>query len=164
MSPAKALTPMGSARALLGVAVVMLLAATVGALRVDAAAEPISAAAVPDSALRFPDAGERADLAGAVARDLFSEDRRAPLRRYRMPDEPTFGVGTEPLAPPVLLGTAIAADGSHFAVVRGSVPGSTQIVRVGGQVGSHTVLSIERGRVTFRAPLGDTLTLNAIRP
>lgn len=144
----------------LAVALVVLAAATVGAVRVTPVEAAAPAPAVPDSALRFTPVGSGIDVAAAVARDLFTDDRSPPARRYRVPGEGEYAA-PEPAPRPVVLGTAIAADGEHFATCQaaGGVP---VIVHVGSKIADYTVVNIVRGSVTFRAPDGERFTINAI--
>jgi hypothetical protein len=137
-------------------ALALLVAAGAGALRVGAVD------AVPDSALRFAAAGTGTDVAAANARDLFTDDRRAPARRYLMPgmaDTPQAG----PAPLPTVLGTALGSDGAHFAIAQ--LPGGlATIIRVNGKIGEYTVVAIERARVTLRGPDGIRLTVDASKP
>ena len=151
-----------SAVVALAVAVVVLVAAGVGALRI----APIAAAppppAIADSALRFALAGAGADIATAVASDLFTDDRQAPPRRYRLPGEPETTPRVQ--APrPAVLGTAIAADGASFAICQ-ITGGQPTVVRAGAKIGEFTVVSIERGRVSFRAADGERFSIDASKP
>lgn len=150
------------AAAALGIAAVVLVAAIVGAWRVDAVSAAPALASVPDSALRFALAGAGTDVAAAVSRDLFADDRRAPARRYRMPGDAEFEVAAV-VVRPVVLGTAIAVDGAHFASVRLGNDNAT-IARVGMKVGEYTVVAIERGRVTFRNAVGERVVIEASKP
>ena len=145
-----------------GAALVVLVMAAAGAIRVDPVNAAAPPASVPDSALRFAATAPGADVAGAVARDLFTDDRRPPARRYLMPgenDTPTGG----PAPLPAVLGTAIGSDGEHFAtaLIAGGLP---TIVRVGSKIGAYTVVAIERGKVTLRGPDGSRSTIDASKP
>lgn len=148
--------------AAVGVAIVVLIVAAVGAVRVpDVAAAP-PPPAIADSALRFAFPGAGPDIAAAVAKDLFTDDRRAPIRRYRVPGE-ADDVPAQAAPRPTVLGTAIAADGAHFATCQ--LPGGAPtIVRVGSRIGAFTVVAIERGRVTFRDASGERFTLDNSKP
>ena len=134
----------------------------VGAVRV----APVSAAAppasIPDSALKFALPGAPTDIAAALSRDLFADDRQAPARRYRMPGEADAG-SAEVIVRPVVLGTAIAMDGAHFATVR-LADGNATIARVGMKFGEYTVVAIERGRVMFRNAVGERVVIDASKP
>ena len=151
-----------TALAAVGVAVAVLVAAVVGAVRVGGTQVAAASATVPDSALRYRVPGAGADVVRAVASDLFTDDRQAPPRRYLMPGESDV-VAQQPAARPVVLGTAIASDGAHFAVSQ--IAGSqSKITRVGERVGEFTVLAIERGKVTFRGSDGERFTIEASKP
>jgi hypothetical protein len=69
----------------------------------------------------------------------------------------------EPAPRPIVLGTALAADGEHFATcqVAGGLP---TIVRAGSRIGGYTVVAIARGAVTFRAPDGERFTIHSLTP
>ena len=142
-------------------AVVVLVAAIAGAVHL----QPVSVAApppaVPDSALRFAAAGDRANVAAAVARDLFTDDRRAPAKRYLLPGEQE-AAARGPAPQPVVLGTAIGS-GDDFAICQ-APGGQPAIARVGQRVGGFTVVSIERTRVVFRGPDGERLSIDASKP
>lgn len=139
----------------------LLAASTVGAIHVD----PVTAAAPPvplaDSVLRFAARGADADIAGAVARDLFADDRRAPRRRYLMPGSVAAEPG-EPSPAPTVLGTAIGS-GDDFAICQ-VAGGRPTIVRVGEKVGDFAVIAITRSRVVFRGPDGARVAIDASKP
>jgi hypothetical protein len=147
---------------LIGAAFVVLVTAIIGAIRVDAVNAAAPPAAVPDSALRFASLGTATNVAAANARDLFTDDRRAPAQRYLMPGEPEV-TETAPPPLPTVLGTAIGSDGRHFAIVQSGGGGPT-IIRANAQVGGYTVLSIERGKVAFRGADGVRFTVDASKP
>jgi hypothetical protein len=90
-----------------------------------------------------------ADINAAVESDLFSEDRSAPSAPYRMPGEnkPDDTPKAEPVKP-IVLGTAVATDGRHFATVTIGDARPT-LVHVGDRIGEWVVRSIERGKVAF---------------
>lgn len=148
---------------LLGGALVVLVIAVVGAVRVDAVNAAAPPASVPDSALAFAPPGRGTDVAAANARDLFTDDRRPPSRRYLMPGESDTQVGSSPPPLPTILGTAIGSDGEHFATAlfSGGVP---SIARVGSKLGAYTVVSIERGKVILRDAAGVRWTVDASKP
>lgn len=144
------------------VSLVALVIAAVGAVRiadVEAASAP---PAIPDSALRFGYPGGGTNIAGAVANDLFTDDRQAPRRRYLMPGEVDAGV-RQPPPRPIVLGTVMATDGANFAICQIGA-GQSMIVRAGSKIGEFTVLSIERGRVHFRSPDGERIAIDASKP
>jgi hypothetical protein len=136
------------------------------ALRTDDVSARPEAPSIAQDALDAPPRLPRVDVAAAVATDLFASDRTAPPVRYRPPDEPagtSGGSAQQPPPEPVVLGTAIAVDGSSFATCQ---LGSSRLlmVRVGDHVGRYVVKSIERGRVVFGTPAGKQLVILAPRP
>jgi|CXWL01.1.fsa_nt_gi hypothetical protein len=107
---------------------------------------------------------ESVDVESAVSLDLFNPDRAAPAARYRLPSDPAAVVSdATPPARPVVLGTAIASDGSSFATCQ-LESSRLLMVRVGDTVGTYLVKSIERGRVVFQTPAGERLEILALRP
>ena len=146
----------------LGGSVVLLVAAIVGAVRVGTVEASAPPPTVADSALRFAQAGASTDIAAAVARDLFTDDRQAPPRRYRLPGEGD-GAVRQAAPRPLVLGTVIGPGASSFAMCQ-TGPTDVLKVRVGGRVSEYTVVAIERGRVTFRGADGERFTVDAIKP
>ena len=66
---------------------------------------------------------------------------------------------------PVVVGTAVSADGQSFAVIeRPSSNGRRENVRVGDKIGVFTVKSIERGHVVFMTSAGKRVDVNALKP
>src|SRR5262249_22320908 len=115
-----------------------------------------------DSALRIPAPGAGIDIAAANARDLFSDGRQPPPKRYKMPGESDAAPAAPP-ARPTVLGTVMAGDGGHFATAQ--VPGGNPvIIRAGEKIGGYTVVAIERGKVTFRGTDGERFTIDASKP
>ena len=148
--------------ALLGASAFALVAAVVSAVRVGSVEAAAPPSAVADSALRFAEAGQPVDIGAAVARDLFTDDRQAPARRYRLPGE--ADVVAPPVASrPLVLGTAIGPAGTSFAMCQ-TGPADVVKARVGGRVGEYAVVAIERGRVTFRGADGELFTVDASKP
>jgi hypothetical protein len=146
----------------LAASLALLLVAVGGAIRVDEVTAAAPPATVPDSALRFAAVGAGTDVAAANARDLFTDDRRPPSRRYLMPGDADVPQGGPPPLPTVL-GTAIGSDGQHFAIAR--LPnGASTIVRANAVIGDYTVVSIERGKVVFRGADGVRFTVDASKP
>ena len=91
----------------------------------------------------------KTDIEAAVDNNVFSSDRSAPAAPYRMPGEPD--PNARPVAQPdkpLVLGTAVATDGRHFATVQ-MRDGSPKLVYVGDKIGEWTVRAIERGKVTL---------------
>lgn len=152
--------------AALGVVVALAAAGWTGSRiwrSADVAAAPPGAMLSTD-ALATPARPESVDVETAVARDLFNPDREAPAARYRLPSDPvTAASDAPPPARPVVLGTAIASDGSSFATCQ-LESSRLLMVRVGDKVGTYLVKSIERGRVVFQTPTGERLEILALRP
>ena len=119
---------------------------------------PATVDVVP-GALTVPVAGIPVNVRAAVDADLFSVDRSAPSQRYRMPGEGTADSTAAP-AVPVVLGTAIAADGQSFATCQ-LESSRLVMVRVGDRLGNYLVKSIARGRVVFQTPAGTSLEILA---
>jgi len=90
------------------------------------------------------------DIGTIVGLNVFSPERKAPLRRYRLSGyaEP---VAAAPPPKPLVLGTVVAPDNRSFAFSR-MPDGPAMIVRVGDRIGMYTVKSIERNQVVFFAP------------
>lgn len=104
------------------------------------------------------------DLEAVGANDIFQPDRNPLPYRYRMPGEsaPDNTAIPEP-AKPVVLGTVIATDGSHFATCQ--MPGGRPtIVRVGDKIGDYTVMTIDRNKVVFKNAAGRLIEVTANRP
>jgi type IV pilus biogenesis protein PilP len=81
-----------------------------------------------------------------------------------MPGEsaPDDAAAPEPIKP-VVLGTVVATDGSHFATCQ--LPGGRPtVMRVGDKLGEYTVTAIEKNKVTFRNAAGRILEITATRP
>jgi hypothetical protein len=90
------------------------------------------------------------DIGAVVGMNLFSPERKAPARRYRLAGyaEPAAAA---PPPKPLVLGTAIAPNNRSFAVCR-MPDGPAIIVRVGDPIGTYKVKSIARNQVVFAAP------------
>jgi hypothetical protein len=129
------------------------------AIHVDAVGTAPATVSVVPGALDLSDSAARVDVAAAVAADLFSPERTAPKERYHMPGEAVAEGKAEP-ARPVVLGTALAADGSSFATVQ-LESSRLHMVRVGDKLGDYVVKSIGRGRVVFVTPAGTSLEILA---
>ena len=150
----------GSTRAALGAAVlgVALSAwALSRAIRLDPVGTAPATVSVVPGALDMAQPAAGLDISAAVAADLFAVDRIAPEERYRMPGEAAGENGAAP-ARPVVLGTAIAADGSSFATCQFE-SARLQMVRVGDHLGDYTVKSISRERVVFLTRAGTSLEI-----
>jgi hypothetical protein len=160
MMTVQELTASTATRVALGAAVVGVVLCgwtLTRAIRLDAVGTAPATVSVVPGALDLPPAAPAINVAAAVAADLFSIDRIAPEQRYRMPGEETAGTDAEP-ARPVVLGTAIAADGSSFATCQ-LESSRLQMVRVGDHLGDYTVKSISRDRVVFLTRAGTSLEI-----
>ncbi len=105
-----------------------------------------------------------ADIDAAVENDLFAADRSAPSARYRMPDEDVADATPVALPEkPVVLGTAVATDGRHFATVQLNNDRPT-LVHVGDTIGTWIVRSIERGKIGLQSPSGDRVNVTVPKP
>lgn len=104
------------------------------------------------------------DVPSVVATDPFSVDRTAPERRYVAPgDERDDAAPIEPVAEPVVLGTAFSDRVHGFATVQ-LADGYPTIVHAGDKIGQYTVQSIERGHVVFTARSGKRLDIPELKP
>jgi hypothetical protein len=132
------------------------------AIRLDAVtAAPPPRFATEEALARAPVA-ELPDIDVVVGQNLFSPDRTAPPRRYRLTGYAEAAEPAEPPARPIVLGTAVADGNRSFAVCR--LPdGPSLIVRVGERLGIYTVKSIERNVVVFVTPSGEQLAITASR-
>lgn len=104
------------------------------------------------------------DIDAIGANDIFQPGRAALQYRYRMPGEtaPDDTPAVEPTKP-VVLGTVISTDGSHFATCQ--LPGGRPtVVRVGDRLGDYTVTAIERSKVVFRNAAGRLIEVLVNRP
>jgi len=153
----------GMRAALTGVALALLLCGwTVRrALHVDEVAAAPATVSIVAGALDTPPQGAAVNVGVAIDADLFAPTRKAPGARYRMPGEPAVKVVEEP-PKPVVLGVALASDGTSFATCQFQ-SARLLMVRVGDKIGDYTVRSIERGRVVFATPAGKTFEVLAPR-
>ena len=104
-----------------------------------------------------------ANIDAAVENDLFSADRSAPASPYRMPGEGgPAEKAAEPMKP-VLLGTAVATDGRHFATVQLGDARPT-LVHVGDKIGEWVVKAIERGKITLVSAGGARTDVTVPKP
>jgi hypothetical protein len=135
------------------------------ALRPDEVRPAPAAVTITPGALDTPAAPPLVDVVAAVATDLFATNRAAPAVRYHAPGEVLVTGPAAPQEPPkpVVLGTALAADGSSFATCQ-FASSRLLMVRVGDRVGNYVVKSIERGSVVFTTPEGKRLEIFAPRP
>src|ERR1041385_1054605 len=99
------------------------------------------------------------DLDAVGANGIFRPDRNPMPYRYRMPGEqaPNDAAAPEPIKP-VVLGTVLATDGSHFATCQ--MPGGRPtVVRVGDKLGEYTIIAIDRDKVAFKNAAGKTIEI-----
>jgi len=131
------------------VAVIVTGWTLVHALRADALPEPppASKASLETITRRLP--RSPVDIQAAVESDLFAKDRSAPDVPYKMPGEKSDDAAPapEPMKP-VVLGTAVATDGRHFATLQLG-DGHATLVHVGDKIGDWSVKAIARGKVTL---------------
>jgi hypothetical protein len=134
------------------------------ALRID----PVPPIPPPTVALAGGVAGtatrKPADLQDAVDNDPFSPDR-TPGQPYRLPGEPDPRSADPVVEPekPVLLGTAVSADGRSFAVLQMG-DGRAVSRYVGDTIGVYKVRTIDRARVVLASPTGKRVDVNAAKP
>jgi hypothetical protein len=153
-------------RALLAAVIALVIASgtvvwvTVRAARVD----PVLAALPPRfataDALGATGTIPIVDVRGVVELNVFSPDRTAPLRRYRLSgwdEEPT---AVAELPQPVVLGTAVSTAERTFAIAKVG-GGQARVVRVGDILEGYTVRLIERGHVVFMSPTGERLEIRS---
>jgi hypothetical protein len=153
----------------LGVAAIACAWAIVSAVRLTPTSDPLSSERTPassDSLSRTRrDSTPIPDIGVAVSRNVFSPSRRAPAVAYRLStaypvaDMAMEGALRERIDP-VVLGTAVGANGSSFAMCSYE-DASAVVVRVGDQLGPYTVVAIARGRVTFRDVDGTRLEVES---
>ena len=148
----------------LAVAFVLLVASLVRAIRVTPveAATPTTASEL--ARVTSTPAAPDIDLDAIGANGIFQPSRSALAYRYRMPGEPEpDDAGAPEPIKPVVLGTVLATDGSHFATCQ--LPGGKPtVVRVGDKLGEYTVLAIDRDRVAFKNAAGKTIEITVTRP
>jgi hypothetical protein len=110
------------------------------------------------NAIIAPDSTTPPDVVSVVAMNVFSPERTAPPRRYKLSG---FGTEQQTAEPPhpVVLGTAVTS--ASFAICR--LGDQTRIVRVGQKIGDYTVKSIDRGHVVFATPAGDQFAVDAAK-
>lgn len=155
-------TAIRTAQIACAVAFAILLWAVLTASRVpvgDAPPAPTTAAVHADSAGA---AVSDADIARAVATDLFADDRAAPSVRYRVgaiESKPAAFVAPIVVAPQLkLAGTVIAADGHSFAMCQlGAEP--AKIVYVGQRIGTFTLRDVSQGSAVFTDDSGKRVVL-----
>jgi type IV pilus biogenesis protein PilP len=148
----------------LAIAAVLAIASLVRAIRIT----PVEASERTTSAelarVTTPAPAPQIDLDAVGANGIFQPDRTALPYRYRMPGEPAPNdAGAPEPMKPVVLGTVLATDGSHFATCQ--LPGGRPtVVRVGDKLGEYTVTAIAKNQVTFRNAAGRIIEITATRP
>jgi hypothetical protein len=154
-------TPMRAALAGCGAALLLCGWSARNALHFNPVVAAPATISVVAGALDSPAPAPSVNVGMAIDADLFAPDRKAPAARYRMPGEAAPKSVEEP-PQPIVLGTAIAADGTSFATCQFQSP-RLLMVRVGDKIADYTVKSIERGRVVFATPAGKTFEVLAPR-
>jgi len=156
--------PLQSAVVALGLAVLTAGWTTVHAFHAEPISDPPSTTIASLETIRRTPSRPKSDVEATVDNNVFSIDRTAPAAPYRMPGEP------DPSARPVVqpekplvLGTAVATDGRHFATVQ-MRDGSPMIVRIGDKVGEWTVRSIERGKIVLVSTNGFRAEVTVSKP
>ena len=107
-----------------------------------------------------PSAGTTpAQLAAALNKDPFHQERRNPLERFRLPGESLPGPAAAPDATGSsfqLIGTAVMPEGRGFAMCQwGADP--PKLVRIGERVGTLTLKTLTQGRAVFVDAGGRTM-------
>jgi hypothetical protein len=153
-----------SALALLALSAVLVLVSLTRAIRITPveASQSQATAALARSTSSPP--VPEIDIDAIGGNDIFQPGRAALQYRYRMPGEsaPDDALAVEPMKP-VVLGTVISTDGSHFATCQ--LPGGRPtVVRVGDRLGDYTVTAIERSKVVFRNATGRLIEVVVNRP
>ncbi|HEY9226746.1 MAG TPA: hypothetical protein VIP11_08880 [Gemmatimonadaceae bacterium] len=146
--------PLQTALAALALAVVTVLWSLVTAFRVAPIPDPPPTAIASLESIRHPEARPSSNLEATIEGNVFSVDRTPPATAYRMPGDPD--PAARPMAQPekpIVLGTAVATDGRHFATVQMSNTSPT-LVHVGDKVGEWTVRLIERGKIVLTTATG----------
>jgi hypothetical protein len=157
--------PLQSALVALGLALLTTGWTAMHALRVEAIPDPPSTAIASLETIRRAPARPKSDVEATVENNVFSIDRSAPVTPYRMPGEPDPSAVRAVVQPekPLVLGTAIATDGRHFATVQlGN--GSPMLVRIGDKVGEWTVRAIERGKIVLVSTNGIRAEVTVSKP
>ena len=157
--------PLQSALVALGLAVLTTAWTTMRALRVEAIPDPPSTAIASLETIRRGPERPKSNVEATVEDNLFSIDRAAPVAPYRMPGEPDPSAVRAVVQPekPLVLGTAIATDGRHFATVQ-LRDGPPMLVRIGDKVGEWTVRAIERGKIVLVSANGSRAEITVSKP
>ena len=138
--------------------------ALVTAFRTEAIPDPPPTVVGSIESIRGGVARPKSDIEAAVDNDVFSVERSAPNAPYRMPGEPDPNAKAAPQPDkPVVLGTAVATDGRHFATLQ-MRDGRPTLVRVGDKIGEWTVRSIDRGKVVLVSTGGIRAEISVTNP
>jgi type IV pilus biogenesis protein PilP len=141
--------PLHVALGALALGVGALLWALVTAFRVETIPDPPPTIVGSIEDIRAGASRPKSDIEATVDNDVFSVERSAPDAPYRMPGEPDPNAKAAPQPEkPIVLGTAVATDGRHFATMQ-LRDGRPTLVRVGDKIGEWVVRSIERGKVVL---------------
>lgn len=100
-----------------------------------------------------------APLAVAIDLDPFRPDRHRPAARFRLPGEdlPELSAAApDPVAAVRLIGTAVLAGGSGFAMCQWGNQ-APKLVRVGEKFGDLTLRRVEQGRAVFVSTNGESI-------
>ncbi len=153
-----------TATVFLVVATILVITSLVRAVRITPVEAAEATTAAEFARVTTPPPAPEIDLDAVGGNGIFQPDRTALPYRYRMPGEPApDNAGAPEPIKPVVLGTVLATDGSHFATCQ--MPGGRPtVVRVGDKLGEYTVTAIERGKVTFRNAAGKIFEITATRP
>jgi hypothetical protein len=156
--------PLQAALVALGLAVLTSGWTTVRAVRVEPIVDPPSTAIASLETIRRAPARAKSDVESTVENNVFSIDRSAPVAPYRMPGEPDPNArAVAQPEKPLVLGTAVATDGRHFATVQ-MRDGPPILVRIGDKVGEWTVRAIERGKIVLVSGNGVRAELTVSKP
>lgn len=153
-----------TAIAVLAIAFVLLMMSLVRALRITPVEAATTIATTELARVTSPPPAPDIDLEAVGANGIFQPDRTALPYRYRMPGEsaPNDAGAPEPIKP-VVLGTVLATDGSHFATCQ--LPGGRPtVVRAGDKLGEYTIIAIDRDKVAFKNAAGKTIEITVTRP
>jgi type IV pilus biogenesis protein PilP len=148
----------------LAIASILAIASLARAIRITPVEAAESTASAELVRATTPAPAPEIDLDAVGGNGIFQPDRTALPYRYRMPgeDAPNATPAPEPNRP-VVLGTVLATDGSHFATCQ--MPGGRPtVVRVGDKLDQYTVTAIERNKVTFKNADGKIIEITATRP
>jgi hypothetical protein len=153
-----------TATAALVISFALFVASVVRAIRITPVEAATSIAGTELARVTSPPPAPAIDLDAVGANGIFRPDRNAMPYRYRMPGEsgPNDAQAPEPMKP-VVLGTVLATDGSHFATCQ--LPGGRPtVLHVGDKLGDYTVLAIDRDKVSFKTTAGKTIEITVTRP